>query len=152
MKNIILTVCLAALGFGTGGCVSPPPLDRGRAITAVLAQKEHAGVICARILIDEQQIVNVQLHGLKYLHALQKIDVTRCPEPFRTAWAGYCAAWAQKLKNEKADRDTLDLISMWKGQMGDLKALCRSLEAYDTAPEWGRCEQAAIACGAQLPP
>ena len=151
MKNIIMTVCLAVLGFGLSGCVSHPQMDHRQAITAVLAQKESAGVSCARILIDEQQIANVQLHGVEYLHAIEKIDVTRCPEPFRTAWANYCAAWAQKLKNEKANPDTLDLISMWKGQIGDLKAICRSLEAYDTAPAWARCEQVAAECGAAIP-
>lgn len=151
MKNIIMTVCLAVLCFGLSGCVSHPQMNHRQAITAVLAQKESTGVSCARILIDEQQIVNVQLHGVEYLHAIEKIDVARCPEPFRTAWANYCAAWAQKLKNENANGDTLDIISMWKGQIGDLKATCRSLEAFDTAPAWKLCEQSAMKYGAEIP-
>jgi len=100
--------------------------------------------------VDGQQIANLQIHGFQYLGSIKRIDVSACPEAFRAAWTNYCKTWAQKLQKENADDDTLDLISVDKGQVGDLPALCRSLEAYDTQPAWNRCEQAARDCGVSI--
>jgi hypothetical protein len=148
MKYLFTTICLTVFSFGFFGCLSHvQATDYHQAISSVLAQKERAGVSCARILIDSGDIVSVHLHGWDYLAIIKKIDVTGCPEQFRTAWSGYCAAWAQKLKEENAKEDTLDVISMWKGEIGDISATCHSLEAYDTAPAWQHCEQAAMRYG-----
>jgi hypothetical protein len=149
MKNLIAIVCLAVFGFSLVGCLSRPQTNDQQAIASVLAQKESAGLDCQQILIDGRQIMKVQIHGWQFLEAIKKIDVTGCPEPFRTAWSGYCAAWAQKLKAENANEDTLDLISMMKGEISDLPAIGRRLEAYDTEPAWQRCEQAASEYGVQ---
>jgi|HubBroStandDraft_2_1064218.scaffolds.fasta_scaffold183249_1 hypothetical protein len=149
MKYLIATVCLAVFGFDLCGCLSHPQANDQQAIASVLAQKESAGLDCEHIIIDGRQIMKVELHGWQFLAAIKKIDVARCPGPFRSAWSGYCAAWEQKLKAENAQEDTLDLISMWKGEIGDLPATSRRLEAYDTEPAWQRCEQAAMEYGVQ---
>jgi hypothetical protein len=149
MKYLIATVCLAVLGFDLSGCLSRPKTNDQQAIAGVLAQKESAGMDCVRILIDGKKIASVHLYGSRYLVTIKKIDVTGCPEPFRTAWSGYCAAWEKKLQAENALEDTLDLISMWKGEIGDLPTISRRLEAYDTEPAWQRCEQAAMDYGVQ---
>ncbi|HTB80042.1 MAG TPA: hypothetical protein VK717_04065 [Opitutaceae bacterium] len=152
MKYPITAACLAIMGLVLAGCLSRPQTNDQPAIASVLAQKESAGANCAHILIEGQKIASVQLYGSQYLAAIRKIDVAGCPEPFRTAWSAYCATWEQKLKAENAQEDTLDLISMWKGEIGDLPATCRRLEAYDTEPAWQRCEQAAMESGIQTAP
>jgi hypothetical protein len=143
MKYLVATVSLAVFGFNFAGCLSRPQTNDQQAIASVLTQKESAGLDCEQILIDGRQIMKVQIHGWRFLAAIKKIDVAGCPEPFRAAWSGYCAAWEQKLKAENANEDTLDLISMWKGEIGDLPAIGRRLEAYDTEPAWQRCEKVA---------
>lgn len=147
MKYLIATVGMAVLGFA--GCLSRPQTNDQPAIASVMAQKESAGANCAHILIEGRKIASVQLYGSQYLAAIKKIDVAGCPESFRAAWSAYCATWEQKLKTENAQENTLDLISMWKGEIGDLAATCRRLEAYDTDPAWQRCEQAAMESGVQ---
>ncbi len=147
MKYLLATISMAVLVLA--GCLSHPQTNDQPAIASVLAQKESAGANCAHIMIEGQKIASVQLYGSQYLAAIKKIDVAGCPEPFRAAWSAYCAAWEQKLKAENAQEDTLDLISMWKGEIGDLPATCRRLEAYDTEPAWQRCEQAASGYGVQ---
>ena len=144
MKYLLPLVCLVL-----AGCISHSQTGGQQAIANVLAQKESAGRKYARIVLDGDKIMSVHLHGNDYLDAIKKIDASSCPEPFRTAWAGYCAAWEKKLRAENAGEDTLDLISMWKGEIGDLPETYRHLEAYDTAPAWQQCEQAAAADGVQ---
>ncbi len=140
MKYLLPLVCLVL-----AGCISHSQTGGQQAIANVLAQKESAGRKYARIVLDGDKIMSVHLHGMDYLAAIKKIDASGCPVSFQSAWAGYCAAWEQKLRAEKADEDTLDLISMWKGEIGDLQATYDHLEAYDTEPAWQRCVQTAAA-------
>src|SRR5579871_2273575 len=106
MKYLIATACLAAFGFGLTGCLSRPQTSDQPAIASVLAQKEGASLDCEQILIDGRQIMKVQIHGWQFLAAIKKIDVSGCPELFRTAWFAYCATWEKKLKTENATEDT----------------------------------------------
>ena len=78
---------------------------------------------------------------------LKKIDIKGCPENFRTAWAGYIVAWERKRNQEQATEDTLDAISMWKGEFADLPATVRCMEAYDTVEAWQNCERVAVEFG-----
>jgi hypothetical protein len=149
MKNGTL-ILLAVLTLNLCGCASAPRWEGRKAIKHVIAEKENASVTWAYYAVDGRDIANLQIHGVQYLRAIDKIDVSSCPETFRAAWTNYCAAWAQKLKKENADEDTLDLISVGKGEAGDLPNLVRSLEAYDTQPAWNRCEQAARDCGVSI--
>jgi hypothetical protein len=142
----LVVLCLS--GCQTGTTVA----DQGQfpattIITKVVIAKEHAGLSCARILIDNGQIVNVYLHGGQYVTALKKMDVSGCPEDFRRAWSDYIAAWEQKRKQEHATKETMDAISMWKGSINDLPATVRCIEAYDTQAAWQKCEHVALAYG-----
>jgi hypothetical protein len=147
---IVLTglVILCISGCQTGTKVA----DKGQspsktAITNVLIEKQRAGLSCARISIDSGQIASVYLHGGQYLTALKKIDVKDCPEDFRRAWSDYIAAWERKRKQEQATEDTLDAISMLKGDFNDLPTTVRCIEAYDTTEAWQNCERVASAYG-----
>jgi hypothetical protein len=157
MKNIfartgsmLLTVLMILGGAGcqTGANVAgnDQSLPAG-AITNVLTGKERAGLSCARILIDNEKIVSVHLHGGQYITALKKLDASGCPENFRQAWSDYIAAWQRKQDQEHATDETLDAISMWKGDFNDLAATVRCIEAYDTEKAWQNCERVALECG-----
>ncbi|HUB66618.1 MAG TPA: hypothetical protein VL981_03945 [Candidatus Methylacidiphilales bacterium] len=122
-----------------------------QAIAKVLNQKEQAGVNCVHVIIDGGSILSVQMHGLDYLKLIKKIDVSGCPEKFRNAWAAYCAAWEQKEKQESAKEDTLDIISMQKGEIADVPMVCQRVEAYDTDPAWQKCEKIAMDHGVKPP-
>jgi hypothetical protein len=150
--------CLAGwLALAVCGCQTAvpvadpaPPLSSpagANALTAVLAQKERGGRACARVVIDQERIAGVQLHGRRYLAALREMDIRGCPEKFRLAWADYLAAWERKLNQERATEDTLDAVSMWKGGLDDLPATLRCIEPYDTLEAWRQCERAAAECG-----
>ncbi|HZP59566.1 MAG TPA: hypothetical protein VFB27_04520 [Opitutaceae bacterium] len=145
--KISALLCLGLVMLSYTACQSPQTNLEAPSVAAVMAKKEEAGRACARVVLDGDKIMSVHLHGTDYLAALKKIDVSSCPASFRTAWEAYCAAWEQKLKAENAGEDTLDLISMWKGEIGDLTETYRHLEAYDTEPAWERCVQAAAASG-----
>lgn len=148
MRHLLVILCL--LGIIFSGCQSLSPSGSEQAITSVLSQKDQAARACARIVLDGDKIMSVNLHGTDYLAAIKKIDVSGCPEPFRAAWSAYLAAWEKKLKAENAGEDTLDLISMWKGEAEDLPEAYRHLEAYDTEAAWQRCVQAAAAYGVKI--
>jgi hypothetical protein len=166
MKNVIARTALlilpACLLLGASGCqtqtnlpvqsppgpsVSSPNNSTQTRLNDVLLAKARAGLGNARILIDDGQIVSVWLHGSPYLKALKKINTSDCPENFRLAWSDYLAAWERKLNHEKATPDTVDAISMWKGNFADLPATVRCLEPYDTNDAWQNCERIAQAYG-----
>ena len=142
MKNSA-PILLMVLGLTLSGCATAPDRESRAAVRNVITRKEDASTRWSYYAVDGDQVANLQIHGTQYLDTIKKIDVSECPEPFRAAWTNYCAAWAQKLKKENADEDTLDLISVDKGEAKDLPALRRSLEAYDTQAAWDRCLQAA---------
>jgi hypothetical protein len=152
MKNIIAAVLLTILSLSFFGCASTPERESRHAIVRVLGQKGDASSECVYYTVDGEEIAALQIHGLDYLDKIKKIDVSACPEPFRHAWADYCNTWAQKLKKENDDDDSLDLISEYKGELSDLPTLRRSLEAYDTKPAWQRCEQIAAQYGVKIQP
>jgi hypothetical protein len=118
-----------------------------QAIAAVVALKMNAGQECQRIEIEGKNIAYVRIHGWRYLEMIRKIDVSACPSAFRTAWSDYCAAWSNKIQSEKANRNTVDLISTLKGCIYNLQETSRRLEAYDTDPAWQHCEQVATDAG-----
>ncbi len=149
MKCPIATIGLAVFGFIFSGCHAPPQPNDQQAIASVLAQKESAGVDCEQILIDGRQIMKVQLHGSQFLAAIKKNRCDRVPRAVSRGVVRVLRGVGTKLKSENAQEDTLDLISMWKGEIGDLPAIGRRLEAYDTEPAWQRCEQAALEYGVQ---
>jgi hypothetical protein len=150
MKRVSPALGLAILALA--GCQNGPQAashanSAKRDIAQILAQKAGAGQSCARVVIDGERIVSVQLHGWRYLGALKKFDTAGCPETFRGAWADYLDAWGRKLVREQANRETLDLISMWKGSLGELPSMLRRLEAYDTESAWQNCERVASQYG-----
>jgi hypothetical protein len=152
MKNVmaltglvILSGCAPLMGATAAG--DDPTIST---ITNVLLEKERDGLKYAHIVIDNEQIVSVHLHGFQYISALKKIDTKGCPEKFRAAWVEYIAAWQRKLNQEHATMDTADAISMWKGGFDDLPATVRCIEAYDTAEAWQHCERAASECGVDV--
>jgi hypothetical protein len=153
MKNVCtrtgLMFLAGLMALGGDGCrtrgeVSDPVRNR---LTEVVRAKERAGLDAARIVIDEGKIASVGLRSEPYLRAAKKIDVSGCPENFRAAWSDYLAAWEQKRKQEQATPDTVDAISMWKGNFDDLPATVRCLEAYDTKAAWENCERVAAGWG-----
>jgi hypothetical protein len=151
MKNIIAISCLILFCVGLFGCATSPQAQSRQAIARVLTEKGDASSECIYYSVDGEDIAALRIHSEKYLHLIKKFDVSACPEPFRQAWADYCNTWAQKLKKENADEDTLDLISTDKGEVSDLPTLRRSLEAYDTQPAWQKCEQVANEYGVKTP-
>jgi hypothetical protein len=152
MKHLTTIVFLAIFGFAVSGGLSRLQAAEGhQAIAKVLAQKEQADVNCVHVVIDGGSILSVSMHGLDYLKLIQKIDVSGCPEKFQHAWSDYCGAWEQKLKQEKAKEDTMDVISMWKGEIADVPMVCQRVEAYDTDPAWRQCEKIAMNYGVKPP-
>jgi hypothetical protein len=153
MKNICARIGLIGLAglmaLAVGGCRTRGELSSTvqNRLTNVVLAKERAGLDSARIVIDEGQIASVGLHSGPYLRAVKKIDVSGCPENFRAAWSDYLAAWERKRKQEQARPDTIDGISMWKGNYADLPATVRCLEAYDTKEAWENCERIAAGWG-----
>lgn len=149
MKNTIALMGWIALGV----CSCRPRTsfatksDLDPTIMTVMVQKERAGLGHARILVDNGRIASVYVHGWQYLLEIEKIDVARCPEEFRSAWSNYVAVWGQKLKQEHATESTLDAVSMWKGDFADLPAISRRIEPYDTETAWARCERVALEYG-----
>jgi len=157
MKITFALAGLVILGFC--GCKTRPQNADTRhpipavtnAITQVLIHKQRCGTDCARILMDSGKIANVSIYGWQYCSALKNIELQGCPEEFRQAWSDYMAAWNHKLSQEHATRDTLDAVSMWKGNWDDLPATVRSIDPYDTAAAWQHCEQVAAEYGAATP-
>ncbi len=157
MKDVIvragLIVLLSLVLLDLSGCQTGIKAEDKRQpipntnLTHVLIEKERAGLSWARILIDNGEIVSVHLHGGQYFAALKKIDVKGCPEKFRLAWFDYIAAWERKRNQEHATNDTLDAISMWKGEFNDLPAIVQCIEAYDTKEAWQNCERVALEYG-----
>jgi hypothetical protein len=141
---MMLSVCCCLASQGQD---APDKGKTALAVKSVLAEKQRAGLMCARIVIDNGQIASVYLHGVDYLRALKKIDTTGCPEGFRAAWSDYLSVWNRKLETEKATEETADAISMWKGGYDDLPATVRRIEAYDTESAWENCESAALKWG-----
>ena len=142
----LVILCISGCQTGTKVADKGQPTSK-TIITNVLIEKERAGLNCARISIDSGQIASVYLHSGQYLTALKQIDVKDCPENFRLAWSDYIAAWERKRQQEHATEDTLDAISMLKGDFNDLPATVRCIEAYDTKEAWQNCERVALAYG-----
>jgi hypothetical protein len=149
MKNVLALMCLIILGL-CGRVSAADPTDKDQAAAAirnVLLQKQQDGLKYAHIVIDNEAIASVHLHGFQYLRALKKIDLKGCPDKFDSAWSDYLAAWQQKLDKEHAKEETADAISLWKGQFDDLPATVRLIEAYDTKDAWEHCESVASEYG-----
>ena len=116
-------------------------------ITNVLTERLEARLLCMRIVIDYGKIQSAQLHAVRYMKFLEKIDTTGCPQDFRMAWLAYVQTWERKYDAHRAQENLLDTIPLLTGNTRGLTDIAKRMESSDTDEAWRGCETAAMESG-----
>ena len=148
MKIIITLFSLLFLFELSGKAQTlPAAVSPTQSITNVLKERLEARILCMRILIDDGKIISAQIHGVRYMKFLEKIDTSGCPQDFRMAWLAYVQTWERKFDAHRAQENLLDTIPVLSGNTHGLTDIAKRMESSDTDEAWRGCETAAMESG-----
>lgn len=116
------------------------------AMVKVFRQRYAARMFNSRIIIDHGRMVSIAFYEKDFLPALEKIDTSACPTPFKLAWFDYRKA-LEKLVSGK--HVALDAMRHAKTPVSILMTgiISHQAEAEEVQEFWDKVERAALEAG-----